>query len=426
MSDEIQTVTLTPKQKQQWGDTMSLMAWTCPGFRHIFYKMLTQAHNEYFAVPTKDVPVAATDAKNILINPDTFFEIDLKGRVFVTAHEIIHNVFGDVELLHRCHKTGLVPMHDGSTLPFDNDTMQKAMDYRINALLVESKIGSIPTGKYAGLHDTKIATANDSVLDVYKKIYDGKKGKGKGKGGSGPGGFDILLPPGKSMGQNPNSAAQQRNPQQWAVEIAAAQTLEQARSQGKMAGALQRMFKNILQPQIPWTDHIQSIFNRRVGSGSYNWRRPDRRHIVRDLYMPSRSGHGAGWIVVWGDTSGSIGNAELTSYLGELSGIIEDVRPRRLTVIWCDAAIHRIDECEEPGDLARIKHEGVGGGGGTSVHPVMKWIDEHTEKPEVFIGFTDGYVTFPTNEPSFDVIWASVTDATYPWGEVVRIKPTQE
>jgi predicted metal-dependent peptidase len=110
--------------------------------------------------------------------------------------------------------------------------------------------------------------------------------------------------------------------------------------------------------------------------------------------MPSRSGNGAGWIVCWGDTSGSIGEDELCKYLAELGAIVDDCQPQRITVVWCDDAIHHIDEIEEASDLETIKHAGTqGGGGGTDCMPVFDWIAEHTEKPEVFIGFTDGYVT---------------------------------
>lgn len=419
---------MTPQQKQAWGDTMSLMAWTAPGFRHLFYKLLANNDGEYAAVPTKSIPVAATDAKNILINPDRFFEMQLKERVFVIAHEVVHNVYGDVELLHRCFKAGKVPMHDGTELPFREDLMQKAMDYRINALLVDSRIGSMPKNRdingetQAGLYDTKIAGANDSVYDVYRKLYeDDPDGDKQGKG---PKGFDVVLSPGKSTGQNPNS--HQRNQQQWAVQVGIAQTLEAMNAKGKLPAGLQRMFQDILEPEIPWTDHIQAILARRVGSGSYNWRRPDRRGLMNDICLPSRSGHGAGWIVVWGDTSGSIGEKQLNSYMAELSGIIEDVRPKRLTVIWCDAAIHRIDEMEEPSDLANCKSQGVGGGGGTSCMPVFEWIAEGQEVPDMFIGLTDGYVDFPPVQPVFPVIWATVAPTKYPWGDVVEIKRAQE
>lgn len=417
-ADPITPEDFTPEQKRKWQDTMSMMAWRAGGFQHIFYKLLANNKGEYHCVPTRRVPIAATDARNILINPDTFFGYSLAERVFIMGHEIMHNVYGDVELLHRCNKTGTVPMNDGSHKPFINDVMQRAMDYRINALLADSKMGSPPEGICL---DPKIAVANDGILDVYKRLYEEEEANGKlpGKG------FDIILAPGKSTGQDPQTAASQRNQQQWQVAVAAAQTIEQQRTQGSIAGALKRMFESILEPEVPWTEHIQGIFNRRVGSGSYDWRRPDRRFIVRDLHMPSRSGHGAGWLVIWGDTSGSIGAKEMDSYLGELAGIIEDVHPKRLTILWCDAAIHRIDEVEEAIDIYNIRTDpnGVGGGGGTSVRPVMEWIAQSTEVPDMFIGMTDGEVTFPKHEPTYPVIWASVQDnpTKFPWGEYVRI-----
>ena len=221
------------------------------------------------------------------------------------------------------------------------------------------------------------------------------------------------------------SKSQPRNQQQWQVEVQAASTLETMKHQGNMPGAMKRMFKNVLEPVVPWTEHIRGIFNRKVGNGRYDWNKPDRRFIVRDLYMPSRSGNGAGWVVVWGDTSGSISNVELQKYMAELSSIVDDCCPQRLTVVWCDSQIHRTDEIGDATDMAHLigvaETDGVGGGGGTSVHPVMQWIEDQGAKPEVFIGFTDGYVTFPAMEPDFLTIWASTTDQPYPWGDVVRL-----
>jgi len=420
---DLTPIGLTPAQTSQWQDTMSLMAWTCPGFRHLFYKLLANNSGSYGAVPTKGVPVAATDARNILINPDTFFRYSLKERVFIMGHEVVHNVYGDVEFLNACARSGNVPQDNGQPgIPFREQTMQKAMDYRINALLEESRIGSVP--KDACL-DKTIATANEGICDVYKKVYEDEENGGQKTGPHNP--FDVVLKPGKSN----NTQQQPRNPQQWAVEIAAAQVLESMKNQGKGAGALDRFFNQLLNPVVPWTEHIRGIFNRKVGSGSYNWRKPDRRFIVRDLYMPSRSGNGAGWVVCWGDTSGSIGEDEMCRYLAELSSILDECKPQRITMVWCDDEIGvrddgspTIDEIEEAIDLETIKHAGVKGGGGTSVHPVFDWIAQSTETPEVFIGFTDGYVDFPPQAPPIPVIiWAMTTDKDAPFGENVRINP---
>jgi len=124
---------------------------------------------------------------------------------------------------------------------------------------------------------------------------------------------------------------------------------------------------------------------------------------------------------VWGDTSGSRSDQEITSNLAELAGILDSVHPKRLTVIWCDAAIDYIDEVEDPMDLQNIKARGLAGGGGTSMMPVLDWIANEFETPDLFIAFTDGAVTFPRREPSYPVIWASSTDAPYPFGQTVRV-----
>lgn len=412
---QIEVVQLTPQQKQQWETTVSLMMWSAPGFTHLFLKLLTNNDSGSYAVFTKSVPVAATDAKNILVNPDTFFNYTLKGRVAILTHEVIHNVYGDVEFINLCRLSGTVPLANGKAMPFDEESMQRAMDYRINALIVDSKIGELPKD---GCFDPKIAGPLDGISDVYPKVYK----KRKEQNDTGDGGFDVLLPPGQSTGQSPNDPNSGRNQKQWDIEMVTARQLEAMKAQGKMSAAMQSMFKDILEPVVPWQDHILAAFSRRVGSGQWNWRQPDQLAIERDLYMPSRTGKNAGWLVVWGDTSGSIGEDELNSYIAELGGILEQVRPSRLTVCWCDAKIRRIDELYDMADLEDTKFKGAPGRGGTNMHPVLDWIAEQHERPEMFLAFTDGYVDFPAAPPPYPVIWASTTDVQYPFGDVVRIK----
>lgn len=439
----VPTVDLTPQQKTQWNDTMRLMVWTAPGFRHLWYRLLQNHDGEYSAAMAKftydDIlhngdtrpGVALTDGQNIVCNPDTFFKYALKERVFIGAHEVTHCMYDDPNVLHKLRNETNVTCTDGKTFPYKMAIMQKAMDYRINAMLVESRIGTMPAD---ALYDPKIAEAKEGVFDIYGKVYTQDDNGGPSNPGKQPGhgnaqgqnGFDPggLAPPGATQqGQSPGQAAAQRNPQQWAMEVATAARLESQRTQGKVPGALQHAFEEILNPTIPWTDHIETICKRLMGSGSYNWKKPDRRFIGRDLWLPGRGGSGSGWLVVWGDTSGSIGNDDLNKYLGEMRGLIEEMKPERLTVIWCDAKIHHIDDIKDLADLDAIKARGVGGRGGTDIDPVFEWISEQRgETPDMFIGMTDGKFTFP-EKPPFPIVWASIHEdkAQYPYGEVVEI-----
>lgn len=421
-----QDVELTTDQKKQWDETMALMAWTAPGFRHLWYRLLNKDGGQYVAKMAKfnyseiygngnkQPGVACTDGQNVICNPDTFFKYTLQERVFIGAHEVAHNVYDDIGLLHRMRNETNVTCSDGSVFPYKHEIMQKAMDYRINAMLVEGRIGRMPAD---ALYDPDIACAKEGVLDIYGKVYKNDPDNPQGQNG-----FDQVAPPGASTGQNP-TAASQRNPQQWAMEVAQASQMESIRYRGNMPGALKHFFGSILDPKIPWTDHIETLCKRMMGTGSYNWKRPDRRFIGRDLWLPGRGGEGAGWLVIWGDTSGSIGENDLNRYLAEMKGMVEDLRPERLTVIWNDAQIHRVDEVTDVADIDKIKAEGCGGRGGTDITPVFDWInDQNGAVPDMFIGMTDGEFSFP-DKPNYPIIWASINDdkSQYPYGEVVPI-----
>lgn len=442
------TIAITPEHKRKWDYTVSMMTWTAPGFLHLLYKLLNAQNNadasDYVALMSKDIPIAATDGANIIVNPETYFALSLPHRTFILGHEIMHNMFGDVEMAHRCYEQGYVQMPEGDKLPFDDDTMQIAMDARINALLIESKIGGKPD---IGIYDAQVK-AGDSVYDVYRKYLKKKQqgdkpgnqpgNKPGNKPGSQPGnrhgnkpnpggGFDQLLKPGEATGKDPHKAAQDRDPQQWAVETAVAQALEEMRSQGDMPAGMTKVFKQLLEPEISWIDYIETLVKRHVGDGSVDWTMPNpwlgSTASGAEYFVPADTGTGAGWIVVWGDTSGSVfDNATQARNIAELAGLMEQINPARLTLIWCDASIKEEGSVIELTDPDELRHAKPVGGGGTDYKPVLDWIaaNNHGEQPDLFIGFTDGYVSFPKEHP-FPTIWASSTDFQYPFGQVVRI-----
>jgi predicted metal-dependent peptidase len=408
-------VKLTPQQEKLWSDTRVALLWHCPAFTHIFYTLLDRSGSEYIAVFTEDIPIAATDGSCILFNPKTFFALNLQERLFVTSHEILHCIMNHMILMHGFRQRGKVAFSDGTELDYDHETMNVAMDLVINDLLVESGIGQMPT---QGCHDTKLATGQDSSIDTYRKIFKKQHGQG-GKG------FDTHMAPGNANGQDPNQAAQGRNESEWNTQLAAA--ANSARAQGKLPAGLERLIDSILNPKVDWRDKIRTLFARKVGSGSYDWRRPDRRLIVRDIHAPGRSGFGAGTIVVAVDTSGSIGDKEVAMFFAEMSGILEDVRPRKMFVVWCDAKVHRVDEIDEAVDLAAIQKRGAPGGGGTAFEPVFDWINDEMLVPDALVYLTDGYGSFPQTPPAYHVIWGSITPeggVNYPFGDVVEVPNT--
>ena len=415
----INRVELTGAQPRLWGETRVALMWKCPAFTHVLYTMMQ--HGSDVAVFTTDVPIAATDGDALLLNPETFFKYNLHERVFIVAHEIMHCILDHCGTGHKLKRTGKVPFPDGSSLPYDHQTMNIATDLVINDLLIQSKIGEY---NKAWLHDRSIATCNDSAIDAYRKVYrQGNDGKG-GKSGSGQVSFDEHLDPGTSQGKSAQDAVNARSAQEWRTAVEAG--VASARAQGRLpAGSpLIDFFNKLLQPQVSWSDKIKAFFARKVGSGSYDWRRPDRRLIVRDIYAPGRSGHGAGIVAVAIDTSGSIVSDPklLKRFFDELAGILDDVRPKRLMVMWIDAAVHSVDEVEEPADIRHLKPKG---GGGTDFRPAFDWLAKEGIEPDALVYLTDGYGTFPQPAPSYPTLWGNITkdlkDGHYPFGEVIDI-----
>jgi predicted metal-dependent peptidase len=421
---------ITSAQRELWLRVRSKFLWDCPYFSDIFYRLMNPKGTEHVASFTKDVPIAATDGVNILINPDTFFDpkYTLNNRVFIVAHEVLHAMFNHPGLMHAFHVRKGVALKSGKKLPFSAELMNIAMDHVINAVLVESKVGEFKQGEW--IHDPNIAGPKDSIVDTYEKLFKKvkwRKSQG-GKGGEDLKGksFDKLLKPGEVDKKDPNQAAQDRNQHEWDTAVAAG--LEAAKKQGKLPLGMELAFGMVLEPVVDWTDKIQSFFARKAGSGGYDFRRADRRLIVRDIYAPAQSGHGCGTVVVGVDTSGSI-VAEpktLDRFLAEVSGILEEVKPRCLHLVWCDAKVHRADELDDVSDMNVIRALGAQGGGGTSFVPVFKWIEENNIEPEALVYLTDMYGDFPSKAPSYPVLWGSISKGVpAPFGEVVDV-PIQE
>lgn len=444
---------LSPEHAKLWAETRAAVLWAQPAFADIWYTMMIDPRGEQ-AWFTDQIPTAATDDKIMYINPAWFFKMTLEERVFVACHEIAHAMFNHCGLFHRLRKQGSIRYADGITLPYNDDLMQCAADFVINAMNHDAKVGKMPK---EGCLNLKLIPAGTGALDAYKILYKKakkpKKPKGKGNqppppggGGSGrPGNqpsdtpeseidiekarengdgtqgkaFDKHLEPGEGRGKTPSEAESERNPQQWENAIQAAMT--SARLRGILPGCLERMFLSTMEPKADWSELYLEAVSRKIGNDASSWEQLDHEMLVRGVGSPGRVQYGCDLVIVACDTSGSINQETLNLFLVETRGIMDQVKPKRVIFVQCDAAVH---EWREITDINELEGK-VLGGWGTAFQPVFDRVEQEGENPDLLIYLTDLDGDNP-KQPDYPVVWGCITDKVHPWGQTIRVPPQAE
>jgi predicted metal-dependent peptidase len=117
-----------------------------------------------------------------------------------------------------------------------------------------------------------------------------------------------------------------------------------------------------------------------------------KRYIGMDIIMPSTYDEKVGSIVVAVDTSGSIGQAELAQFLGEVKAICDEVSPEQIDLLYWDTNVagHETYMGAELASLTETTQ--AKGGGGTSPECVPSYMKEKRLEPECVIMLTDGYI----------------------------------
>lgn len=412
---------LSSQHQTLWEQTRAAALYALPFVTDVWYNMMVDQDGQT-AWFTDKVPIAATDDTLMYLNPATFFAYTLEERVFICSHEVMHCVFNHCGLSWNLQEAGEVRYTDGVVLPYFHKLFNIAADCVINAMLIKSGITGMPTN--GQLH--KLVSADDTVLDAYRKLYKeaggGRRGKNpgdgpgnKGNGENGGEGFDVHLRPGQGRGKSPSAAEVERSPQKWINAINAA--MESARMAGNLPANIERAFTKIIQVEVDWLELYPTTVSKAIGRDLLSWMYLDPEYMVRGIGFPGRIKHGCGTIVIIFDTSGSIGQKTIDMFASVTQSVIEMVRPQLCIVGECDTKVYRFDEIEDISDL----HGKVRGGGGTSFCPPFDKVKEEGLDPELFIYLTDLEGDAPTEPPPYPVIWACITDLKGPWGTTIKI-----
>ena len=340
---------------------------------------------------------AWTDGVTIGFFPPFIDSLPQAEVVGVMVHEILHCANG-----HMWRRDGREP-----------EKWNYAVDYAINYLVEEAgfKLPSfrLRDAQYDGKSGEWIF---DRLPDDFKQqAAKAAKGTGGGQGMPSGGGQDVFDAPGDAAEAGVTEASWQQ-----AVQAAAVA----AKACGNLPACLERFASETKKAKVDWRSVLHR-FVQQCAKADYTWTMPSSRYIAQGLYLPSMRSEEVGPIAVAVDTSGSIDSVLLSQFVAELQSVADDVKPVRVHVVYCDAAVHRVDTFERD-EMVSIDAKG---GGGTSFAPVMDWCDAHDEPPIALIYLTDMDGYHRDQPPGMPVLWATPScneRQQPPYGEVVLLQ----
>ncbi len=168
--------------------------------------------------------------------------------------------------------------------------------------------------------------------------------------------------------------------------------------------------------KVDWREFLYGYIAAYAKS-TYSFVPPNMKYLYRGIYLPSLSSDLLR-IVIAVDTSGSVDETLLSTFLGEINSIMQSYPNYEIDLITADAKIqsHKVFL---PGES--LEYE-VSGGGGTDFRPVFEYIDQQINYPTLLLYFTDGMGTFPESEPSYDVMWVMPEEKDVSFGEVMVLE----
>lgn len=344
-----------------------------------------------------DIPTACTDGKN-----------DYYGRAFVDGladsefrflilHETYHKLFKHLTTWDHLYKD-------------DPKLANMACDYVINLMIADENrdmFAVMPKdaeGNNIGLLDERFRNMDTAqVYKILKQEQEEKGGGGEGNEESEGAGLDEH----DWEGAQEMSAEEQRE---------LAQEIDQAVRQGvltagKVGSGGNRAIDQLLQPEVNWREVLRDFITETCrGNDDSTWRQPSRRHLAMGMLRPSGITERVGELVIAIDTSGSIGQYELTKCLSEIKGVCDTVRPESVRILYWDT---KVCSDELYGDVpnARASLEQLTqttkpqGGGGTRVQCVPDYIQQNNINAQAVIVLTDGYLGGDWGAWTMPLLW---------------------
>jgi|TARA_R100000049_G_C1956778_1_gene114086 predicted metal-dependent peptidase len=178
------------------------------------------------------------------------------------------------------------------------------------------------------------------------------------------------------------------------------QAYEASQMQGTEPKGFERRINEILKPKLNWRTILKQYLMD-LSASDYQFYPPHKKSMFHGIILPRLRAESLGEIAIMIDSSGSIGDKELQTFLSEINSIL-NTYDMTLHFFVCDAKVHS-HEIYNRGDVVSKKK--ILGGGGTDFRPVFRMIEEKNIRPKLLIMFTDGFGTFPKEVPQYPTVW---------------------
>ena len=386
-----------------------------PFFAHLSMAMSPQK------MPANSLQTAGVDAKGTLYYADDFVTQHNKDQMqALICHEVLH-----CALQHVSRTSGRIPI----IANFSQDIVVDHMVEHAGMKGIQKwnytdengkkqKAESIPVDIQ---HDSSKFTLDGAKIEIekvsekmweliYGEIIDQLRKQGKDPNQiQQKYGWDVHFS-GQGMGENGEPeqltpAEMSKLTGQW--QQALANAANYAKTQGHLPAGMERIINEILTPKMQWKALLLKYIKQFTVPSDWSYHKPSRKSHALEVFMPTTIKESC-TVEVIVDTSGSIGDREMSEFLTEIVGIAQSMQHIRMWVSFCDTQIYEDARYEVAnGDIPKILSMKPKGGGGTSMEAGLDWVKEHNEQVPIVIVLTDGCDTFARTRRDypFDVIW---------------------
>ena len=360
-------------------------------------------------VDDPSVPTACTNGRDEMYGREFVKQLNDAELRFLVLHEVYHKLFRHLTTWQHLYQQ-------------DAQLANMACDFVINLKIADDnakdRFATMTGILEGGCYDTKYAGMD--TAQVYNLLRDDQDGDEGGQGS------ESLPDGGQPFDEHDWDGAEEMTADE---QRELAREIDEAVRQGALvAGKLgsggDRDLAELLQPQVNWREVLREFVQTTCTGSDYStYRRPNRRYLSSGMYMPSGISEQVGELVVAIDTSGSIGQRELSAFLTEVKEICETVHPESVRLMYWDTRVCR-DEKYDMHELdTLVQSTKPAGGGGTDVTCVTDYIRDNNINAQAAIVLTDGYLFGGWGQWTMPVLWCVMDSGrTADVGKTVHIK----